>query len=208
MAGPEFKPQRVSSAERDALVSTLQEWLRYDKEERNTVRYEDFKMYLPLFNKEAYEKLSPAYQKELSNHYYTHFSQRDPIFIVSDEIDEEHGAVLSKDHKKHKIVLTIPARFNQLETINKLGKKASELELCMLNGMQSTSPFDTRGERYAAQFTHVFTKVANKEDDLHRRQDEFAQQEKKFLQDINGTSNRSSGASSDSNPSGIDADWD
>lgn len=116
--------------DREELTDMCKSFLKVQVPEDNIISFSRFSKYLPLFNKEAVEKMSEAEQKRLYGQYHRQFSLQHPIKVYGRSVPDPEsfeGEVIYVPSEKsyHEVIHTIPPMFRQLRTLNELGSKAA-----------------------------------------------------------------------------------
>lgn len=189
------------------------EFLKVHIMKKNVILERDFIKFMPLFNREQLKKLNGDDKTRLAKEFSITFSQRDPVYVITPELDPENGVVYYEDGQKHKVRHVIHPGLRELATLNVLGKDAGTLEVCLVNNAHPDNPFDKRGEFYAKQIGKAWLEFANTKEMEAEQDEQF-----RSIQDSINSEKPATPASPGerqvvkddrpSNPSGIDADWE
>ena len=135
------KVAKLGAEDRHALAEDCKAFLRVQIPSSNIVSQNQFSKFLPLFNKDAVEKMSEMDQKRLFGMYNSTFSLQHPIKIyggIVSEPEDHQGEVVyvQTDRAYHEVLYTIPAMFRQLRTLNELG---SNVAASLINSFLNTA---------------------------------------------------------------------
>lgn len=160
----------------DDLFRQCREFLAIETPETNIVFVEEFMRFMPLFNKELFDKMEPKDVEMLGREYNSRFSMQHPIKIITRE-EDPNGIYHPATRKRYKLNQTIPAMFRRVSTLNNLGKKIPTLMNAFMNASTTSSgPFDHRKEQYAHAIADAVS-IADK------REGKIAEQRAQFQRD-------------------------
>lgn len=174
----------------------------------NVILEQDFKKFLPLFNRDAISRMTSTEVSELMYEYSTSFDATRPIQVISNELDENGILYVGfenrvGDGKKHKLLMTFPPSRRRLKTMNE-AKVSLEAIDQIAGGLQQNNPQSQSirtGLEGLKKFANTLSDVS--EDELKKVED----MEKALLNPEEKPS-EPTGSDPDADPEDIDADWE
>ena len=174
----------------------------------NVILENDFKKFLPLFNRDAISRMTDTEVAELMYEYSTSFDATRPIHVISNELDDNGILYVGfekriGDGKKHKLLMTFPPSRRRLKTMNE-AKVSLEAIDQIAGGLQQNNPQSQSiraGLEGLKNFANTLSDVS--EDELKK----VADMEKALLNPEEKPS-EPTGPDPDSDPEDIDADWE
>ena len=174
----------------------------------NVILEQDFKKFLPLFNRDAISRMTSAEVSELMYEYSTSFDATRPIHVISNELDDNGILYVGfenriGDGKKHKLLMTFPPSRRRLKTMNE-AKVSLEAIDQIAGGLQQNnpqSPSIRTGLEGLKNFANTLADVS--EDELKKVEDM-----EKALLNPGEKPSEPTGPDPDSDPEDIDADWE
>ena len=174
MQRPQQRPKRQPpDGLGDDLIRQCREFLSIEVPSSNIVFVDEFARYMPLFNKQAYERTEPTVIDELAREYNRRFSMQHPIQILKREVDDQ-GIYHQGTRKRHKLDRTIPAMFRRVSTLNDLGKKIPALMNAFMNATsKDAGPGDPRKKQYAQAIAHAIAMADKRDGAIDKQRAQF-----------------------------------
>lgn len=209
---PPMRPQQRPKKEKpeglgDDLIRQCRDFLSIEVPSSNIVFVDEFSRYIPLFNKEAYERSDPNAIDHLAREYNSRFSMQHPIQILSREIDP-NGIYHQGTRKKYKLDRTVPAMFRRVSTLNNLGKKIPALINAFMNASsKDTGPGDPRKQQYAHAIAQAITMADKKEGKIDKQRAAFRKCADALIHNKNGNTATKPDEPSEDSSTGL-IEWD
>lgn len=201
-------------AKRSGETSMVTEYgLKFLEEDacRNTITYDEFRKYIPLFNKAQFTQLSKEQSRELYYEWGQRVNLQLPVFVIDTQTQDPNGKPYPANNpnaKKFKVVYSLPPAYRSLNAVNKLGGNVVQIAAELLAGARTSSnPFDQRGEFYSGELAKIIQQA--NEQELVQKQDEFRRLESQILNkgQPDTIQTKEEEPDKDADPVGIDADW-
>ena len=209
---PSMRPHQRPKKEKpeglgDDLIRQCRDFLSIEVPSSNIVFVDEFSKYIPLFNKEAYERTDPNDIDHLAREYNSRFSMQHPIQILRREIDP-NGIYHQGTRKKHKLDHTIPPMFRRVSTLNNLGKKIPALINAFMNASsKDTGPGDPRKQQYAHAIAQAISMADKKEGKIDKQRADFRRSADALIHDRDVSTSPKQDTPSEDSETGL-IEWD